>query len=163
MIDRFEQFSYAISTINGYIQKIERQEMAKYGLKGAFSQYLIAIYRNADSITSAQLGRICFKDKGAVSRAVSELLKSGLLERVGENNNLYNAKLKLTEKGKKAAHTLCEKASFAAYLAGEDLSCDEREVFYSALNKISLKLENLSKGGIPSQMIDERGEEDNEC
>lgn len=163
MIDRFEQFSYAISTINGYIQKIERQEMAKYGLKGAYSQYLIAIYRNPDSITSAQLGRICLKDKGAVSRAVSELLKRSLLKRAGENNNLYNAKLELTQEGEKAAQALCEKASFAACLAGEDLSEDEREIFYSALNKISLKLEKLSSSGIPCEMNRKKGAGNNEC
>ena len=40
MIDRFEQFVSYISAIHRDVQKIERDEMVKYGLKGAYAQYL---------------------------------------------------------------------------------------------------------------------------
>ena len=38
MLDRFEQFTAAISAINRCIQKLERDEMEKYGYKGAVVQ-----------------------------------------------------------------------------------------------------------------------------
>ena len=55
MIGRYQQFSYIVSVINRQIQKIERDEMEKYGYKGAFAQYLMAMRRNPDGVTSAQL------------------------------------------------------------------------------------------------------------
>ena len=45
MISRFEQFSFTISNIYRSIQKIEREEMDRYGLKGVYAQYLVALKR----------------------------------------------------------------------------------------------------------------------
>ena len=42
MLGRYQQFSYIVSVINRQIQKIERDEMEKYGYKGSFAQYLMA-------------------------------------------------------------------------------------------------------------------------
>ena len=72
MISRFEQFSSVISSIYGAIQKIEREEMAKYGLKGAYAQYLVAVKRFPEGVTSTELCELCDKDKAAVSRIVAE-------------------------------------------------------------------------------------------
>ena len=55
MMDRFEQFTSAISVITRYIQKLERDEMEKYGLKGAYAQYLLMMHHYPDGITAAQL------------------------------------------------------------------------------------------------------------
>ena len=38
MYARFEQFSSTISSIYRDIQKIERDDMVKYGVKGAYAQ-----------------------------------------------------------------------------------------------------------------------------
>lgn len=55
MISRFERFSFAISGIYRSIQKIERDEMERYGLKGGYAQYLVAMARHPQGLTSAQL------------------------------------------------------------------------------------------------------------
>ena len=55
MRSRYEQFSYAISSIQRHIQKIERDEMITLGYKGAFAQYLAAITHYPDGLTAAQL------------------------------------------------------------------------------------------------------------
>lgn len=39
MVNRFEWFVSSISCISRYIQKIERDEMIRYGLKGRHAQY----------------------------------------------------------------------------------------------------------------------------
>ena len=87
MVDRFAQFVAGISCINRCIQKIERDVMVHYGLKGPHAQYLIAMSRYPDGVTATQLSSLCEKDKAAVSRAVSELEKSGLLHRASEGNS----------------------------------------------------------------------------
>ena len=74
MLRRFEEFCSIISAIQHNIQKIERDEMEKYGLKGPYAQYLVTMSRCPEGITAAQLSEMCDKDKAAVSRALAELL-----------------------------------------------------------------------------------------
>ena len=101
MVSRFESFVSSISCINRYIQKIERDEMARYGLKGPHAQYLIAMNRFPNGVTAARLSTICEKDKAAVSRAISELEKAGLVQRPQPITSGYRAMLKLTERGRR--------------------------------------------------------------
>ena len=78
MLDRFEQFSYSISNIYRHIMKIEREEMEKYGLRGSYVQYLVAMTRFPEGITSSKLSEICDKDKAAISRIISSLCRAAL-------------------------------------------------------------------------------------
>ena len=71
MLRRFEEFCAIISSIQHHIQKIERDEMEKYGLKGPYAQYLVTMSRCPEGITAAQLSEMCDKDKAAVSRALA--------------------------------------------------------------------------------------------
>ena len=73
MIHRYQQFSTAISCLYHDIQKLERVEMAKYGLKGPHAHCLQVMAGFPKGITSAQLTERCEKDKAAISRAVAEL------------------------------------------------------------------------------------------
>ena len=70
MLNRFEQFTSAISALCRDVQKIERDEMEKQGLRGAFAQYLLAISRYPEGITASALCEVCDKDKAAVSRII---------------------------------------------------------------------------------------------
>lgn len=116
MLQCFEQFSCAISSLYHSIQKLEREEMVKFGLKGPYAQYLVAMSRCPDGITAAQLGQVCDKDKAAVSRAITEMERQGLVTRDCDNNSLYRARLLLTQSGQQAAHYVCEKAKTAVGL-----------------------------------------------
>lgn len=149
MLQRFEQFSAAISGIYHAIQKLERDEMVKYGLKGPYAQYLVAMARCPEGITAARLGQVCDKDKAAVSRAITEMEQRGLVTRDCANNTLYRASLRLTEEGKRAAHYVCEKAKAAVEFAGKDLSQDNRALFYTSLHQIAANLQTLSESGLP--------------
>ena len=148
MLNRFEQFVSSISCINRYIQKIERDEMARYGLKGPHAQYLIAMNRFPDGVTAAQLSGICEKDKAAVSRAVSELETGGLIYRAGDNSTGYRAMLMLTEHGRTAASKLIRIAELAVEKAGAGLSDEDRAVFYASLNRIATNLRQISLEGL---------------
>ena len=147
MVDRFAQFVAGISCISRCIQKIERDVMVHYKLKGPHAQYLIAMSRYPDGVTATQLSSLCEKDKAAVSRAVSELEKNGLIHRAGEGNS-YRAMLTLTVQGKKAADQLIRQAEIAVEQAGLGLTDDARATFYSAFNLIVSNLQRISEDGL---------------
>jgi len=149
MISRYEQFANAISGIYRCIQKIERDEMIKYGYKGAFAQYLAALNRHPEGLTSAQLCEICDKDKAAVSRIVAEMEEKQLVVRESENENLYRAKLVLTENGLKAAEYVSRRAQAAVEAGGKGLSDETRKYMYDSLDIIAGNLNAVCKDGLP--------------
>ena len=149
MLERFEQFTAAISALYRDVQKIERDEMEKQGLRGAFAQYLLAISRYPKGITAAALCEVCDKDKAAVSRIVTEMEARGLVERETDGVSQYRAKLRLTPAGEEAAAFARKRASAAVELAGAGVSYEDRKVFYAALARISASLQQISRTGIP--------------
>lgn len=151
MISRFEQFSSSVSCIYRYIQRIERMEMAKYGLKGPHAQCLLAMSRYPEGITSGELVKICDKDKAAISRTVAELENSGMIERQGRNGNMYRALIRLTQKGEAAARHVDERARLAVEKAGEGMTDDQRAVFYAVLGLIANNLQTISEDGLAEQ------------
>ena len=149
MLSRFQQFSYVISEINRHIQKIERDEMIKYGCKGAFAQYLVTLLSHSEGLTAAQLCKLCDKDKAAVSRIVTEMQEKGLVYRSSESSRAYNALILLTDEGRTAAEYVCMKARAAVKAVGSVMNDEERRVLYSLLDTIADKLQKLSDEGIP--------------
>lgn len=151
MVSRFEQFCSSVSCIYHYIQKIERVEMAKYGLKGPHAQCLLAMSRYPEGITASELCTACDKDKAAISRTVAELEREGLVERQTRNGNRYRAILRLTPQGKDAACRVDDRARFAVEKAGAGMTNDQREVFYAALDLIAGNLQVISAEGLEEQ------------
>lgn len=151
MLSRYEQFSSVISTIYRCVQKVERDEMVKYGYKGSYAQYLAAINRHPDGITSRELCEICDKDKAAISRIVSEMEEKGLVQRVGDGASLYRARLYLTEAGKRLAGVVSERGRVAVEVVGEGLSDQDRAIFYAALERIASNLHKIGREGLPTE------------
>lgn len=148
MVQRYERFSGAIFGINRCIQKIEADEMKKYGLKGAYARYLVITNGHPEGLTATELCKICDKDKAAVSRAVTEMEKRGLLWRKNAAGTAYRAMLLLTEEGKAIACRVCQNAEIAVELAGRGLDEESRKGFYAALDLIAKNLQNVCKKGI---------------
>ena len=147
MISKYELISTSVSSMYHDIQKIERVEMAKFGLKGPHAQCLLAMERNPQGVTAAHLCRICEKDKAAISRTVTELEHHGLLSR-GQEGGRYRALLQLTEKGLAAARSVKARARQAVEQAGGGLDDDQREVFYRVLALIAENLHAICQTGI---------------
>lgn len=147
MEDRFERFSFAIISISRYWHKIVSDEMEKYGLKGPYAIYLVALYRYSEGITAARLGELCGKDKSDVSRMMNVMEEKGLI--VKEGSNRYRALIKLTEDGKIAAKHVQDRANIAVDIAGKELTDDERKIFYDSLERIAGKLQTISEDGLP--------------
>lgn len=148
MISRFEQLSTAISRIYHAIQKIERIEMEKFGLKGPHVQCMLAMIRNPEGLTSSQLCTMCEKDKAAISRTISELEKEGMVNRDARDGNRYRAVVKLTQRGLDAATQVNERVRLAVEKAGEGLSDAQRTVFYQVLAMVAGNLKMLCAEGL---------------
>lgn len=140
--------STSISSMYHDIQKIERTEMAKHGLKGPHAQCLLAIQNHPEGITSAGLVEVCDKDKAAISRTLAELEEAGMVLRETRNGSRYRASLKLTEQGKTVAESVQQVAGLAVELAGAGLDDGDREVFYRVLASISGHLQELCRNGL---------------
>ena len=150
MRSRYEQFAGSVLCLYRYIQKIQRVEMAKYGLKGSHAQCLLVMNRYPEGITAAQLSQISDKDKAAISRTLSELAREGLVERKITTNS-YRAPLFLTEKGLEAAIRVDQIARRAVEQAGEGLNDTQREVFYKVLTLIADNLHAICKDGLKEE------------
>ena len=124
-------------------ERIEREQMESYGLKGAYAQYLVALQHHPEGLTAAALSEICDKDKAAVSRAMAELEKKCFLTRGDEGSSAYRAQLRLTAEGMAAADFVCQKAEAAVELAGSPLDDKERMALYEALNKVAASLKKI--------------------
>lgn len=148
MISKYELFSNSVACLYRDIQKLERIEMAKYGLKGPHAQCLLALSRYPGGLIATQLCELCEKDKAAISRTVAELEEAGLVERKEQNGIRYRAALVLTETGKEAAAAVSRKATQAVELAGEGLTDADREVFYRVLALIAENLHTICKDGL---------------
>ena len=148
MENRYELLSGAISSMYHDIQKIERVEMANYGLKGPHAQCLLAMKKHPEGITAARLCEVCDKDKAAISRILAELEASGMVIRENRNGSKYRASLMLTPQGQVAAEAVVEKARLAVEKAGTGFGEEEREVFYRVLSIIAGNLHKLCREGL---------------
>ncbi len=149
MYHRFERFSYALFDISRNWHKLAGEEMEKHGLKSAHSVYLLALARHEEGLTAPQLCDICGKDKADVSRMTKILEQRGILTKDGGFQNRYGGTFHLTEEGRQVAAQIRARASKAVEIAGADLSEDQRETFYNALESIAANLQRMSREGLP--------------
>lgn len=148
MVSRFEQFSYIISAIYRSMQKIERVEMAKYGLKGPHAQCLLALRRFPEGVTAARLCDICDKDKAAVSRTLTELEQAGLVTRREQEGKRYRASVCLTQRGTEIAKNVNAIAYQAVKQAAAGYDETQRETFLMVLEMIGENLQSICREGL---------------
>ena len=153
MVDKYQLVSSSVSCMYHDIQKIERTEMAKFGLKGPHAQCLLTMSRHPEGITAARLCEACEKDKAAISRILAELEQSGMVLRENRNGTRYRANLTLTPRGKAAAAAVDEKARLAVELAGDGLDDKQREFFYHVLALISGNLHAICRDGLTKNEV----------
>ena len=156
MIQRFELFCTSAFSIYRSIQKIERMEMERFGLKGPHAQCLLTMSRFPEGMTAVQICTCCDKDKAAISRTVSELEEAGMLTRNCSDGKRYRALLTLTDAGRNAAARVAERAKTAVERAGSGMSDEQRAVFYNALSLIAGNLQHIcDEGLLDTDEIDE--------
>ena len=151
MTSKYEYFSATVNCLSRDIQRIEKTEMAKFGLKGPHAQCLLAMKRYSEGITAAELCDLCEKDKAAISRTLSEMEERGLIRRVERNGIRYRSRLMLTEEGIAAAEAVSQRAQRAVELAGKGLDDEKRLVFYQVLGIITRNLHTICQDGLKEE------------
>ena len=104
---KVESFSLGIHELYRSMHINESEVMNRYGLRGAYVKYLVAMLQSPDGLTMSQLCEVCDQDKAAVSRAVSELVGREFIWRDNPRGNHYRARIKLTERGTEIAKEVC--------------------------------------------------------
>lgn len=151
LLERFEEFSFAIYDIQRCWSKTASDGMELYGLKGSYAAYLIAMKKRPEGITAAQLGSLCGRDKADVSRAAAVLESKGFIKKESGSGNLYRAKLVLTPEGEFITDSIIKKALIAEQIAGNGVTEEERESFYRTLEKVRDNMRRLAEEGIPAE------------
>ena len=134
------------------MHKLESTEMESIGLKGPYALYLLTIARHPNGITLSKIAEISARDKADVSRAVSAMTEKGLIEKLGADNKNYRSPISLTEKGRDAANQLALLSNNAVECASKDVSDEDREIFYTVLEKIILNIKKMTETGIPENL-----------
>ena len=141
--ERFETFTRLITRISRNIRRIKTDEVAEFNLKSPHVSCLYYLYKS-DKLCSTELAEVCDEDKAAISRTLMHLEREGLISCENQGKRRYKADYKLTEHGREVATIISAKIDRLIMLAGEDLTDEERRVFYYALEKISAKLDDIA-------------------
>jgi DNA-binding MarR family transcriptional regulator len=145
MIGRFKEFTKNISFAYKYIIKLKSAAIREFGLKGSHVMCLFYIGEADNGLTATKLCKLCGEDKAAISKSLSALLELGYVELENDENKKYRSKYFLTKSGKRVKDALDVKISDVVADGGIGLTEEEREAFYSALQKIVDNLENISR------------------
>ena len=145
MIGRFKEFTKNISFAYKYIIKLKSAAIREFGLKGSHVMCLFYIGEADNGLTATKLCKLCGEDKAAISKSLSALLELGYVELENDENKKYRSKYFLTKSGKRVKDALDVKIADVVSDGGIGLTEEEREAFYSALQKIVDNLENISR------------------
>ena len=145
MIGRFKEFTKNISFAYKYIIKLKSAAIREFGLKGSHVMCLFYVGEADNGLTATKLCKLCGEDKAAISKSLSALLELGYVELENDENKKYRSKYFLTKSGKKVKDALDVKIADVVADGGIGLTEEEREAFYSALQKIVDNLENISR------------------
>ncbi|MBQ9853069.1 MAG: winged helix-turn-helix transcriptional regulator [Ruminiclostridium sp.] len=137
MLQRFQSFVTGVTQCYKSIQKIKATEMTEFGLKGTHVMCLFFLSQHPEGLTAAQLSQMCAEDKAAISRTLSVLQEKGYIQ-AGEKK--YRAPLRLTPAGQALAREMEALIQQWVSLGGDDLTEEERRVFYRVLGKIAANL-----------------------
>lgn len=144
MEHRFETFTLLISGINRCIRKIKSQEMAEFNLKSPHVSCLYYLYRTP-SLTASELCEMCEEDKANVSRSIHYLEENGYLTCQSTSGKRYQCPITLTEEGRRVARHITDRVNAVLLGVGKDLSDQERDTLYHALDVIYGDLQELCK------------------
>ena len=137
MNNRFENFTFSILKAGKIIQKIKNIEVEEFNLKAVHVMCLYYLNQENNGLTNAELVKLTFEDKAAISRAAAYLKSKGYIDYDAKK---YNAPLKITGEGKKVAEIIEERASNAVNAVGNIINDEERRNFYNTLNLLTNSL-----------------------
>lgn len=141
--DRFLRFILLVEGIHKSVQKIKYNNATNLGVKGVHVLWVYELLRSPDGMTASELAAVSNIDRSLISREIASLRKLGYVEEDSHSDKRsYNAKLRLTEKGKEIAREISDVAIGIQQSANAGISEEELATFYSVVEKL---YENLSE------------------
>ncbi len=135
---RFGQFALAISRIHHCIQRLKTIEMQEYNLKAVHVMCLYVLMDNPQGLSPGALAEQTGEDKAAISRALKDLRKRGLVSsEQGECSHGYRVPLVLTSEGAHLAAEVRLKVHKIFDTVAPETTPEERSVFYRVLFQLS--------------------------
>lgn len=146
MVNRFETFITTMNQINRSIQTIKNREMEAYGLKGTYVMCLYQLKQHTEGLTATELANLCGEDKAAVSRTLSKIESKGLIFFTDiEGKKRYRTVITLTEEGHQVCEQISQKIDELLQVYSQDISDEEREIFYRVFSIIARNLQAVDK------------------
>lgn len=144
MKDRYLRFTNLIIDITRKINRVTSEELSAFGAKRSYAYPIYLIYKNGP-LTAARLCRLCGDDKANVSRTLKSLEEDFLVVR--EKRGQSHVRFMLTEDGVKLGKYLCDRISDAVDAVVAEISEDDIDAMYRALEGISQNLSGLLADG----------------
>lgn len=146
MNQKFESFALTIAELNRLVQKMKEREMNELGLKASHTMCLYYLGCHEEGLTAAEMTKYCKEDKAAISRALAALEERELVIRnIPEEKRAYRTLYFLTEEGKYMVSQVNERIDYILEVAGEGLSEEQRDNFYSFAERILHNLNQYEK------------------
>lgn len=146
MNQKFESFALTIAELNRLVQKMKEREMRELGLKAGHTMCLYYLGCHEEGLTAAEMTKYCKEDKAAISRALAALEERELVIRnIPEEKRAYRTLYFLTEEGKYMVSQVNERIDYILEVAGEGLSEEQRDNFYSFAERILHNLNQYEK------------------
>jgi DNA-binding MarR family transcriptional regulator len=144
--ERFRRFVLLVEGTHKAVQKIKFNRAPDFGVKGVHTLWVYELLLHPEGITASELAAQSMIDRSLISRELEPLKELGYIETDGDpSKRNYNAKIKLTEKGKEVASNIGKIALEVQTLADNGISEEELDSFYKTLEKINKNLLNIAE------------------
>ena len=145
--ERFFRFARLIDSVHKSVLRLRLDNAPSFGVKGVHVFWVYELSRHPEGLSAAELAQSSKIDRSLVSRELAALKKQGLVETEANTRRSYNAKLHLTDLGRRAAADIKSTALAFQARAGEGITEEELSGFYVILEKLSRNLASLSEEG----------------
>ncbi len=145
MENRYDMFIYLISGIYKNIQRIRSEKANEEGIKAVNTIWLLQMRNTDEGITANELAQKCLVDKSLISRELVQMEHKGLIRcDMTLEDEKYQRKIFLTEKGKKIAKKYSEFTSRIQAMINNEFSGEDIATFYRVLRSFFNKLEDAA-------------------
>ena len=144
--ERFRRFVLLVESTHKAVQKIKFNKAPDFGVKGVHTLWVYELLCHPEGITASELAAQSMIDRSLISRELEPLKELGYIETDGDPaKRNYNAKIRLTEKGKEVASNIGRIALEVQALASEGIFEEELDVFYKTLEKLNKNLLGIAE------------------
>ncbi|MBQ8174342.1 MAG: winged helix-turn-helix transcriptional regulator [Clostridia bacterium] len=145
--ERFDRFILLVDGAQKCINKIKGTIASAPEVKGVHVFWLYKLLVHPEGLTATELAAESMIDRSLVSREINELCRGGYItvgEGSGGKRKNYNARIRLTDKGKALASRIREGAIALQERVDTGISEEELAVFYRVFEALCANLHKIT-------------------